>query len=74
MIHDEATSSNEAHAKFKKVQQGVENEGYYFSKKERNVQLIKVCTSTSNWSRSYVSFQIRFVLLKEFRTKDFLNM
>ena len=35
MIHDEATSSNEAHAKFKKVQQGVENEGYYFSKKER---------------------------------------
>ena len=72
MIHDEATSSNEAHAKFKKVQQGVENEGYYFSKKERNVQLIKVCTSTSNWSRSYVSFQIRFVL-KRISNKRFFE-
>lgn len=73
MIHDEATSSNEAHAKFKKVQQGVENEGYYFSKKERNVQLIKVCTATSNWWG--LMFHFKFDLyFKEFRTKDFLNM
>ena len=72
MIHDEATSSNEAHAKFKKVQQGVENEGYYFSKKERNVQLIKVCTSTSNWCR--LMFHFKFDLYLKFRTKDFLNM
>ena len=75
MIHDEATSSNEAHAKFKKVQQGVENEGYYFSKKERKKSRLTHQSLYFNFKLvpSYVSFQIRFVFLK-FRTKDFLNM
>ena len=73
MIHDEATSSNEAHAKFKKVQQGVENEGYYFSKKERK-------KSRPNSSKFVLQigglmFHFKFDLyFKEFRTKDFLNM
>ena len=55
MIHDEATSSNEAHAKFKKVQQGVENEGYYFSKKERK-------KSRLNSSKFVLQLQIGVVL------------
>ena len=74
MIHDEATSSNEAHAKFKKVQQGVENEGYYFSKKERKKSRLTHQSLYCNFKLvpSYVSFQIRFVFLK-FRTKDFFE-
>ena len=72
MIHDEATSSNEAHAKFKKVQQGVENEGYYFSKKERKKSRLTHQSLYCNFKLvgSYVSFQIRFVF-KSFEQKIF---
>ena len=54
-----ATRHTQSLKKFNRV---LKMKAIIFQKKERNAQLIKVCTATSNWSRSYVSFQIRFVL------------